>query len=77
MKKVFIASIGILALVLSLFSCAPADQCKNCEVVTYDNITGTEISRTAAVEYCGAALTVVELQDPVVIGDERSVYECH
>lgn len=77
MKKVFIASICFLALGMSIQSCTPADECKNCEVVTYDNTTGTEISRTSAVEYCGAALTLVELQDPVIVGDERTVYECH
>ena len=77
MKKIFIISFSIMALGLSLYSCNAADECKNCEVVTYDVNTGKELSRTSAVEYCGASLTVVELQDPVIIGDERSVYECY
>ncbi len=77
MKKLAILSLSFMALTLSLSSCTPADECKNCEVVTYDVNTGDELSRTSAVEYCGASLDIVELQDPVIIGDERTVYECY
>ncbi len=77
MKKALLFAFGIAAMgIFSLSSCNK-NTCKNCEVVTYDVNTGDEISRTAAVEYCGAALTAVELQDPVVVGDEKTVYECH
>ena len=76
MKKALLFAFGIAAMGLSLSSCDKTN-CKNCEVVTYDVNTGDEISRQAAVEYCGAALTAVELQAPVIVGDEKTVYECH
>jgi hypothetical protein len=77
MKKVLLISFGFLALASVMSSCNKPTDCKNCEVVTYDVNTGDEISRTAATEYCGASLTAVEMQDPVIVGDEKSVYECH
>jgi len=76
MKKILIFSISLMALGTMMYSCNPADECKNCEVVTYDKNTGKELNRSSATEYCGASLTAVELQDPVIIGDEKTVYEC-
>jgi len=77
MKKIFIITFSLIALGTTLYSCAPKDQCKNCEVVTYDKNTGKELNRTSATEYCGASLTAVEHSDPVIVGDEKTVYECN
>jgi len=74
MKKSYIYTIGMIAIGLTLFSCTKSD-CKNCEVVTYEN--GVEISRQSAVEYCGDDLNNIENQDPVVIGNRKTVYECY
>ncbi len=74
MKKSYIFTFSIVALGLGLFSCTKSD-CKNCEVVTYEN--GAEISRQSAVEYCGDDLNNIENQDPVVIGNRKTVYECY
>ena len=76
MKKILIFSISLMAFGSMMYSCNPADECKNCEIVTYNTNTNQEVSRTSATEYCGAALTAVELQDPIIIGDEKTVYEC-
>jgi hypothetical protein len=76
MKKILIFSISLMALGTMMYSCNPADECKNCEVVTYDKNTGKELNRSSATEYCGASLTAVEHQAPVIIGDEKTVYEC-
>jgi hypothetical protein len=77
MKKVLLLSFGFLALTSVVSSCNKINDCKDCEVVTYDVNSGDELSRTAATEYCGASLTAVEMQDPVIVGDEKTVYECH
>lgn len=76
MKKTFIYAFSMIALGLTLYSCEVSD-CKNCEVVTYDVNTGNELSRQSATEYCGDDLNSIENQDPVVIGDKRTVYECY
>jgi len=74
MKKFYIFTFSMITLGLSLYSCGKSD-CKNCEVVTYEN--GTEISRQSAVEYCGDDLNKIEDQAPVVIGNRKTVYECY
>jgi len=61
---------------LSLFSCELSD-CKECEVVTYNVNTGKEIDRQSPTEYCGDNLNDIENQDPVIIGDEKTVWECY
>lgn len=76
MKKKYIYAFSMIALGLTLFSCEVSD-CKNCEVVTYDIPSGDEISRQSAVEYCGDQLNDIENQAPVVIGNNRTVYECY
>ena len=61
---------------LAMTSCTPMDECKNCEAVTYDTNTGAEINRESAIEYCGNSLNDIENSNPVVVGDEKVVWEC-
>jgi len=77
MKKQLLFAITVFMFATLISSCAKVTDCKDCEVVTYDVNTGKELNRTAATEYCGAALTAAENQDPVIVGDEKTVYECH
>jgi len=76
MKKKYIYAFSMIALGLTLFSCEVSD-CKECEVVTYNVNTGSEISRQSATEYCGDNLNSIENQDPVIIGNEKTVWECY
>jgi len=76
MKKKYIYAFSMIAIGLTLFSCEVSD-CKECEVVTYNVNTGDEISRQSATEYCGDNLNSIENQDPVIIGDEKTVWECY
>jgi hypothetical protein len=66
-----------LVLVLGATSCLPDAACKFCEAVTYDATTGKEIDRQDPTEYCGDELADKEFSDPVIIGDEKTVWECY
>ncbi len=70
-------SLGLLLTVLVLSSCTPAEDCKNCEVVTYSVSSGDELYRESAIEYCGPLLDEKEDAEPVISGDERIVWECN
>jgi len=61
---------------IALTGCEPMSECKNCEAVTYDKNTGVELNRESAIEYCGSSLNDIENADPVVVGDEKVVWEC-
>jgi len=76
MKKKYIYAFSMIVIGLSLFSCELSD-CKECEVVTYNVNTGKEIDRQSPTEYCGDNLNDIENQDPVIIGDEKTVWECY
>ena len=62
---------------MGLSSCTPMNDCKNCEVVTYDVSTGAELDRQSSIEYCGPALDDVENTQPTVVGNEKTVWECN
>jgi hypothetical protein len=74
-KKLFLSLTVIL--VLGATSCFPDDACKFCEAVTYDANSGNEIDRQDPTEYCGDELADKEFADPVIIGDERTEWECY
>ncbi len=69
--------IGLMSIVsiLGITSCEPISDCKTCEAVTYDS-AGVEIRRESAIEYCGPALDEKENADPIVDGNETTVWEC-
>jgi len=75
-KMKYLSYLGFGVIFLAMASCAPMSDCKNCEAVTYDANTNVEISRESAIEYCGSGLNDIENQDPVVVGDEKVVWEC-
>ncbi len=75
MKKVLtIIIIGLLFVFVST-SCEPDEKCKNCKTVTYD-ANGNIINETALVEYCGVDLENIENEAPIVVGGEKTQYEC-
>jgi hypothetical protein len=76
MKNFNKLALFIALLFLFLTSCVPEENCKFCEAVVYDNTTNTEISRSDAVEYCGDELSKKEDATPVVINNEKTVWEC-
>lgn len=61
---------------LGLTSCLPEESCKFCQAVVYDVNTGAEIDRQDATEYCGDDLLAKENANPVIIGNEKTVWEC-
>jgi len=75
MKKVLtIIIIGLLFVFVST-SCEPDEKCKNCKTVTYD-ANDNIISQTALVEYCGDELEDKENEPSVIVGGEKTQYEC-
>ncbi len=77
MRRVYYVCIGLSISILTLASCTPISECKNCEAVTYDKNDGHEISRESAIEYCGQSLNDKINAAPVIHGDEKTVWECH
>ena len=77
MKKSGFLFVGLFTIILLALSSCEISECKNCEVVTYDAISGTEISRQAAIEYCGEALDDVENTPDQINGNTRTVWECY
>ena len=76
MKKTFFYLFIVFNIIFGFTSCLPDENCKFCEAVVYDANTNTEISRTDAVEYCGDDLSSKENASPVIIGNEKTVWEC-
>lgn len=68
--------IVLFLMMVFIYSCEPEDECKYCEVVTYDIRDGREIRRESAIEYCGFDLEEKENNPPSIFGYEEVVWEC-
>ncbi len=68
----------IAAALLFIYACELDEECKHCKTVTYekDNGNWVVVEESAAEEYCGDALEDIEAEDPVIVGDTKTQWEC-
>lgn len=68
----------LLASILFISACELDSDCKTCRIVTYEKINGAweKTDEDTAEEYCGEDLDNIEAQDPVIIGDTKTQWEC-
>ncbi len=73
---------GGLILIMSImfiYSCELDSECKYCKTVTYekDNGNWVVVEESAEEEYCGEALDEIEAEDPVIVGNNKTEWECY
>lgn len=56
-------------------SCDELTDCKTCSKVTY--VDGVVSSETPGIIYCGEKLAEKESQEPVVVGNVKTQWECY
>jgi ABC-type proline/glycine betaine transport system substrate-binding protein len=66
---------ALILIALTFTSCEALNDCKICKQVTY--IDEKWDHETDPIEYCGAALLVVETTADFINGDERTAWECN
>jgi hypothetical protein len=75
MKRKIVLVISFILMTLAFNSCEGLGTCKVCKQVTYE-IGGGVISEDPESEYCDAALIAIEAKSDVIVGNQRTTWEC-
>jgi len=74
MKRKFLFEAAFLFIAWAVTSCEALNNCKICRQVTYEN--GVVIGEGPEQEYCDADLVAIETQQDIIIGNQRTSWEC-